>query len=88
MVRKRANLEPAFERLIILCVPQTGEKMFIVKSLKKGLCIACGKETEILEVEAQHEGLAGSLCIPDFRRVLKIAGANRPVENVGKQPKS
>jgi hypothetical protein len=49
--------------------------MFMVKSIQLGKCIACGKETECFEVEAQRQFLTGLLCMSDFKRQVKIVTA-------------
>lgn len=49
--------------------------MFNVRAIKIGKCIACGKDTECFDVEAQRQQLSGLLCVPDFKRQVKILTA-------------
>lgn len=50
--------------------------MFIVKGIKTGVCLACERGIERLQVEAQQQRLSGLLCPGDFRRQVKIAAAS------------
>jgi hypothetical protein len=49
--------------------------MFIVKALKVGPCLACGKQVECVQIESTDQRLAGLLCLQDFRKQVKIAMA-------------
>lgn len=55
--------------------------MFIVTSIRVGTCLACDREVECYEIEAQAFGLSGLLCAADFRKQVKVAAATaqRPV---------
>jgi hypothetical protein len=49
--------------------------MFIVTGIHSGVCLACEKECECFQVECRRQGLSGLLCLPDFRKQVKIAAA-------------
>jgi len=52
--------------------------MFIVKGIETGKCVACERDTECYVVENQRHGIAGRLCLQDFRKQVKIATAASP----------
>jgi hypothetical protein len=54
--------------------------MFHVKAIVNGRCVMCDRECETLVVEAPEQRIAGLLCMADFKRLLKAAGAKPPAE--------
>lgn len=50
--------------------------MFTVKKILIGKCIACGKESECIEVESQTQLRSGLFCATDFKRQIMIVTAN------------
>lgn len=54
--------------------------MFCVTGiLANGRCLMCDKESEVFEVEAPQQQVIGHLCAADFRKLVKLAAAQRPV---------
>jgi hypothetical protein len=50
--------------------------MFIVNEMKTATCVMCARETECLHVEGQTHPIHGWVCLPDFKKLVRIAAAN------------
>lgn len=50
--------------------------MFIVKEIRTATCVMCARESECLHVEGQTHPIRGWVCLPDFKKLVRIAGAN------------
>jgi hypothetical protein len=49
--------------------------MFIVNEMKTSTCVMCARETECLHVEGQTHPIHGWVCLPDFKKLVRIAAA-------------